>query len=115
MLTPKEMAVVWNGIQQKYEETRSMTPSDTIDSILKDFKLDDVLETFAAITRIKEGDGRIWHTNREWMETIPVSPECYDWQNRDYRIFNEFFRTDLDAIHTTHIDQMITELHKRIK
>ena len=115
MITPKEMAVVWEGIQKKYNETRHLTPEDTVNSILESYKLENVLETFAAITRIKEGDGRIWHTNRDWMNTIPVSPECYDWRNSEYRRFNEFFRTDLDAIHTTHIDQMITELHKRTK
>ena len=40
------------------------------------------------------------------LSSIPVNPDCTVWD----RMVNPMLRTDLDYIHTAHIDNMITEL-----
>lgn len=112
MLNSDEMAVVYEGILECFKETREKTPRDTVDAILKLYEFSDVAETFAALGRIKKHDNRIYGKNREWLNSISVSPENYEWQNPRYR-HGKFIRADHDAIHPTHINQIVTELRER--
>ena len=108
MRTPREIAEDWQIIKSVYKETRDETPKETIDMLLTMIPLEDAKETFAVITKIKKHDGRIYGKNREIMEAYPTSLECCEWSNS-----NPVCKAGLDDIHTTHINQLITELLKR--
>lgn len=103
MMTVREAQMAWWIVRKIYRETRDKTPADTVHEILFNSPLDRVTTTemFATITRIKEHDGRIYEENRKALEQVATNPEI-DYVNM----------TGLDDIHTTHINQMITELLK---
>lgn len=75
--------------------------------IVQSFGLKKTKEVFATVAAIKKHDGRIYGKNREYMNSIPV-----DSKNVEWRIGNPVIYAGLDDIHTTHIDQLITELRK---
>lgn len=101
-----EIAKVWNGIIETYKETIPQNnPKVTVDAIYKKFGKAKANEAFATIAEIKKHDGRISQRNRKKLSSIPVNPDCTIWDRS-----NPMLRTDLDYIHTAHIDNMITEL-----
>ena len=105
MMTPNETATVWKAIVNIYNETREKPPKETMAIILEKYKLVDVKETFATVAKIKEYDGRIYGKNREEMTRTPTNP------NAVARVSgNPMISSLLDEIHTTHINQLITEL-----
>ena len=102
-----EIAKVWNGIIETYKETIPQNnPKVTVTAIYKKFGKEKVNEAFATVVEIKKHDGRISSWNRKKLSSIPVNPNCTVWD----RMLNPMLRTDLDYIHTAHIDNMITEL-----
>ena len=64
-------------------------------------------EVFATVAAIKKHDGRIYGKNREYMNSIPVDSEIVEWRSGNPVVY-----AGLDDIHTTHINQLITELRK---
>lgn len=102
-----EIAKVWDGIIETYKETIPQNnPKVTVAAIYKKFGKAKTNEAFATIAAIKKHDGRISPRNRKKLSSIPVNPDCTVWD----RIVNPMLKTDLDYIHTAHIDNMITEL-----
>ena len=109
MLESKECAEVWKRVVQIYDETRYKTPADTMSAILNEFDLNTTAEVFAPVSKIKKHDGRIYGKNRELMDSIQTNPKSDIWE-RD----NPMIRAGLDNIHTTHINQLITEIRKAL-
>ena len=102
----KEITKVWDGIVDIYKATISQNnPKFTVTQIYKKFGKAKANEAFATIAEIKKHDGRISQRNRKRLSSIPVNPDCTIWDRS-----NPMLRTDLDYIHTAHIDNMITEL-----
>lgn len=102
-----EIAKVWDGIIETYKETIPQNnPKVTVAAIYRKFGKEKANEAFATIAEIKKHDGRISQRNRKKLSTIPVNPDCTVWD----RTINPMIGTDLDYIHTAHIDNMITEL-----
>ena len=81
-------------------------PKVTVSAIYKKFGKAKANEAFATIAEIKKHDGRISQRNRKRLSSIQVNPDCTVWD----RMINPMIGTDLDYIHTAHIDNMITEL-----
>ncbi len=104
-LKAKEIALLWKEICSIYDNSRDTTPEITMTGIIHTIGLEGALETFAAITQLKKSDGRIYGKNREEMEKIDVDPIVLEWSH------NNPIR-DTDHIHTSHINQLITELLK---
>lgn len=109
MLESKECAEVWKRVVQIYDETRDKTPIDTMNSILNEFDLDTVTEVFATVSNIKKHDGRIYGENRKFMDSVLTNPKSEVWE-----FGNPMLRVGLDDIHTSHINQLITELRKAL-
>lgn len=101
-------AFIWQDIVRIYENTRDLAPQITVDEILKQYSLEDVIYTFAVISAIKKHDGRIYGDNRKFMDSISINPVY-----AEMTVENPMKGCGLDEIHTAHINQMITELRKR--
>lgn len=103
----KEIAKIWDGIVEIYKETIPQNnPKVTVSAIYKKFGKAKANEAFVTIAEIKKHDGRISQRNRKRLSSIQVNPDCTVWD----RMINPMIGTDLDYIHTAHIDNMITEL-----
>ena len=110
LLSPEECAIVWQKIVRCYKISveKNENPTDTVERILKAVgDKDRVLQTFATVAQIKKHDGRIYGKNREFMVNYPVNEAATIWDSS-----NPLIRAGLDDIHTTHINQLITELIK---
>lgn len=106
MMNNKECAKTWKTITKIYEETRiENNPRKTMDQIVMSVGMDATKEAFATVAAIKKHDGRIYGTNRKYMNSIPVNPEAVERKSENPVIY-----AGLDDIHTTHINQLITEL-----
>ena len=105
MMEPKRTAEIWKAIVNIYKETREKTPAQTMEMILERWSLAEVKETFATIAKIKKHDGRIYGRNREAMDATETNPEATEWKYGNPMVIQQ-----LDEIHTTHINQLITAL-----
>lgn len=102
----KEIAKIWDGIVEIYKETIPQNnPKVTVSAIYKKFGKAKA-RSFCNNRRNKKHDGRISQRNRKRLSSIQVNPDCTVWD----RMINPMIGTDLDYIHTAHIDNMITEL-----
>ena len=108
-MTGRETAEVWKDICHVYDKTRpANSPAVTMSDIILRHSREKALETFAAVTKFKKYDGRIYGSNRERMEAIATAPEL-----TEYTHGNPLIDTGLmDHIHTAHINNLITELLK---
>ena len=105
----KECAEAWITVCNIYDETRAANrPDNTLDKILEILGADKTLEVFATVSAIKKHDGRIYGKNREFMESVAINPESVKWESG-----NPMVSAKLDHIHTSHIDNLITELRER--
>ena len=109
MLSPSQVADNWRKIVLIFDESRDKgeNPAETAKTIVSTLGKEAAIETFAVISQIKKHDGRIYGENREFMDNIPVNPDAIVWDN-----VNPVIRAGVDLIHTTHINQLITELRK---
>lgn len=108
MMNAKEIANIWREVVRIYNNTREINlPEKTMSEIIYKFGLDKTKEVFATVAAIKKHDGRIYRKNREYMNSVHVNPENVEWRRENPVIY-----AGLDDIHTTHIDQLITELRK---
>ena len=107
MMNAKEIASAWKEIVRIYNETRELTPEATLCEIIHKLGVKQTEEVFATIAAIKKHDGRIYGANRDYMNSIPVNLEIVEWRSGNPVIY-----AGLDDIHTTHINQLITELRK---
>lgn len=106
MMKGKEIKDYWKEIVKIYEETiEQNNPKITMDTIYQRLDKAKVNETFATIAAIKSYDGRISPWNREKLKSIPVDPDNLVWSSSNPVIY-----AGVDDIHTSHIDNMITEL-----
>ena len=96
----------WIRICGIYDQTREKKPSETMRSILKEMDYQDVLETFAAITKLKDHDGRISGYNKKAMEQVDTNPACIKIGPGNPLLDSGW----IDYIHPTHIDQLIDAL-----
>lgn len=101
MMNASEANKTWYIVRRIFKDTRELTPKDTILELGKVMSRKDIMEIFAIVTKIKAHDGRIYGKNREVMERYPSDPSI------DYTMIK-----GLDDIHTTHINQLISELVK---
>ena len=110
MMSPEECFNGWNSVMRIYDETRELNnPKITIDKIVAELGLENTYTVFSTVAKDKEHDGRIYGKNRELMNSIPYVKECIE---RSYGNYNRFMLRDLDHIHTSHINNLITELSK---
>lgn len=101
------IADVWKNVVKIYNETEMQTPEKTMKIIVKKYGVEKAKEVFATIAAIKKYDGRIYGANRDYMNSIDINQKNVGW-NRN----NPVIYAGLDDIHTTHINQLITELKK---
>lgn len=106
-MNANDIAEAWKDIIQIYNETRAKGPKVTISNIIAKYGIGKTKEIFATVAAIKKHDGRIYGINREYMNNIPVNPQIVEWRSGNPVIY-----AGLDDIHTTHIDQLITELRE---
>lgn len=107
-MTPMECKEAWQKVVKCYNETiEENNPEVTLKRIVRELTLAKTKEIFAVISAIKKHDGRIYGTNREYMNNIPFNPACSEWVAE-----NPIRYAGLDDIHTAHIDNIITELRK---
>ena len=100
MMNAKEIANIWKEVVKIYNNTRENNlPEKTMEEIIRKFGLEKAA--------IKKHDGRIYGKNREYMNSIPVDSEIVEWRSGNPVVY-----AGLDDIHTTHINQLITELRK---
>lgn len=107
MMSAKEIASAWKEIVNIYNQTRGQNPETTMCEIIQRFGVKQTEEVFATIAAIKKHDGRIYGANRDYMNSIPIDNEIVE-----RRSGNPVIYAGLDDIHTTHINQLITELRK---
>ncbi len=107
MMTSKECAEAWETVIKCYDETRVENPKITMKRIIDTIGVEKTKEVFATVAKIKQHDGRIYGENRKYMESITINPESVERKSENPMIY-----TGLDHIHTTHIDNLITELRK---
>lgn len=105
MMTSKECAEAWKEVVRIYHDTRESSPKTTMKKIVDIFGVEKTKEVFATVAAIKKHDGRIYGENRKFTDSIPVNPETVEWKSG-----NPIMYSGLDDIHTTHINQLITEL-----
>lgn len=108
MMTSAECAETWKEVVRIYNETRESTPEVTVDKIIDALGIEKTKEVFATVAAIKKHDGRIYGKNREYMNSIPVNPKSAERNHENRMVY-----AGLDDIHTTHINQLITELKKK--
>lgn len=106
-MTAKEIASAWKAVVKIYTNTREQTPKVTMNEIVVKFGKRQTEEVFATIAAIKKHDGRIYGKNREYMNSIPIDMSLTVWG-----MGNPIMYAGLDDIHTTHINQLITELRQ---
>ena len=109
---------LWKDVVTAYKDTREENrPDTTTDAILAKMTLSDAITVFSLVAKIKEHDGRIYGTNRDFMNErfSAFSDNNYDVARlaTDWTRDNPFIHAGLDDIHTAHIDNLITELRKR--
>lgn len=108
MMNAKEIADIWKEVVKIYNDTREINlPEKTMNEIIRKFGLEKTEEVFATVAAIKKHDGRIYGSNRDYMNNIPIDPENVEWKNGNPEIY-----AGIDDIHTSHINQLITELRK---
>ena len=107
MLDSKQCSEKWKIICQIFDETRLGTPEETAQKIVSSFGINDSLEVFAVVSKLKEHDGRIYGNNRIRMSAIETDPIASDWVAGNHMRY-----ANIDHIHPTHINQIITELLK---
>ena len=106
MMKGKEIKDYWKEIVKIYKETiKQDNPKITMDTIYQRLDKAKVNETFATIAAIKSKDGRISPQNRQKLKSIPVDPDNLVWSSSNPVIY-----AGVDDIHTSHIDNLITEL-----
>ena len=105
MMNREECAKCWKKVVECHNKTRNASPKLTAELIIEEMGLEKANEVFATIAKLKIADGRIYGTNREWTNQIKINPD-----NAIYEYGNPVIRAGLDSIHTTHINQIITEL-----
>lgn len=107
-MNAKEIANTWKEVVKIYNNTREdNSPEKTMSDIICRFGVEKTKEVFATVAAIKKYDGRIYGKNREYMNGIHVDPEIVEWRRGNPVVY-----AGLDDIHTTHINQLITELRK---
>ena len=106
MLSPVECAGAWKEVVKIFNDTRDAGPCVTMQKIIDNLGKEKTKEVFATVAAIKKHDGRIYGKNREYTENIQVNPDSVLWNG------NAMCYAGLDDIHTTHINQLITELRK---
>lgn len=100
--------MVWDDV---IEECNSFlpnkSPQQTIERLLKRVALTDLEQAFAVVANFKKGDGRISPQNRKRLSENTLNPDACATTHS-----NPMFYSGLDAVHTTHIDQMVTALYQ---
>lgn len=106
MMDKRECANAWKQVNIIYDETiNEDNPGITMEKIISTLGMENTMEVFAAITELKKNDERISSRNRSIMNDIPVLPECTEWNSN-----NPIIYADTDHIHTTHFDDLLSEL-----
>lgn len=108
MLNKSELAANWKQIVAIYRKTIEFNnPEFTVKKITEALGIEASVETFAVVTRLKKNDGRISGENRNFMNRIMVDEDAVKWERGNPMIY-----TGLDDIHTSHVNNLITEIRK---
>lgn len=108
MSNKSELASNWKRIVAIYRETIEFNnPELTVKRMIEALGFEALTKTFAVVARIKQNDGRIYGENRKFMNCITVDEDAVKWE-RD----NPMIYAGLDDIHTSHINNLITEIRK---
>ena len=108
MLNKSELAANWKQIVAIYGKTIEFNnPEFTVKKIVETLGIESSIETFAVVTRLKQNDGRIYGENRNFMNRITVNEDAVKWEHGNPMIY-----AGLDDIHTSHINDLITEIRK---
>ncbi len=111
ILTSEELKNTWKKICDCYDATReSNRPELTIQKIIGEVGLNEALQAFAVVAKIKDHDGRINSYNRDFLSPYLMNKDAAKWESS-----NPMTYAGLDHIHTTHIDQMISSLAFEVK
>lgn len=104
-LTPKQVQDNWSTIVFIYFDDRnhSSSPEITANRIVSEIGLQESLETFSVVCALKKHDGRIYGNNRNTMNQISFDPNCMNYRFQQ-----------MDDIHSTHINQILTYLIKEL-
>ena len=109
----KRLKEVWSTLIGAYKDTIEYTdhgltgdPRKTIrEALSRGVTMKEMRQTIAVIAHIKAGDGRFGESNRRWLyDSLDFG--AYDWF-MEYR-----FMGDLDAIHTTHLDNLVSHMRQ---
>ena len=100
--------MVWDDVIEEYNSfLPNKSPQQTIKRLLKRVALTDLEQTFAVVANFKKGDGRISPQNRKRLSENALNPDACAITHS-----NPMFYSGLDAVHTAHIDQMVTALYR---
>lgn len=105
-LSPVQCKDAWEEIIKIYDETRSCNdPKYTMRKIIEKLGFSVTKEVFAVVTVIKKNDGRITPQNRGYLANVRYNPDCIKLDSE-----NVMLKTNLDHIHSSHINNLITEM-----
>lgn len=114
----KKTGETWLIIVKSFRENVSgwphckMTPPEFYRRLQREDKLEkqDIIDAFAVVCLIKQGDGRIYKECRDFL-CAKMDRELSSWFNTvdENTKFNKVFRylKQLDDIHSTHINQTV--------
>ena len=106
MLNSRECAEAWMQVNKIYDETISYNnPKITMTEIIAVLGKPVTTEVFATVAEIKKYDGRITPMNRKRLVGTEINPENAKWERG-----NRMLYADIDHIHTSHINNLLTEL-----
>ena len=106
-LTPKELKNVWDlGIVESYKKTiLDNNPETTAKEIASVTGADTALCALAAYAKLWPKEGRITPDDRKRLDVFPVDDDAVVWDRN-----NPFISADLDAIHPSHLHNIINAL-----
>lgn len=107
LINEYEIADMWKETVKIFSETKDKGPKATASKIIEKFGMAGTKEMFAVVAAIKKRDGRIYGENRKYLDNIQFDSKTAEWKSD-----NPVIRAGLDDIHTTHINQIITEIRQ---
>lgn len=105
---PGYCRMIWDDVIEEHNSfLPNKSPQQTIERLLKRIALTDLEQTFAIVANFKKSDGRISPQNRKRLSENILNPIACVMTHS-----NPMFYSGLDAVHTAHIDQMVTALYR---
>lgn len=109
-MTCEELRNAWQTFVSIYQNERqhSDNPSSAVAyQCMEQMGRKQVLELLATVSKLKAKDGRISSENRAYLSKIPTNPEAVHVTAGNRFVY---VNPNLDTIHTSYLDQIITEI-----